>query len=124
MAKKKKETNKRFGLGDIVEWSSQSGGVTKAKKGEVVWVIPAEQEPPTFNELSDKFHDGTLGVTCVRFDTGGKPYISCGTSPLGSVPVQRTTRPGPKRDYENYVVRVGRNHYYRPVVALLKKVKS
>lgn len=32
----------KFNIGDIVEWTSQSGGYTRTKSGEIVAIVPAE----------------------------------------------------------------------------------
>lgn len=45
----------RFKLGDQVEWTSQSNGVAKMKRGKVVVVVPAFIHPRSFAELVDSF---------------------------------------------------------------------
>jgi hypothetical protein len=55
----KNEMNKKMALpklkrGDMVKWISQSRGITRLKKGEVVQVVPAGDKPRV-SQLLDRY---------------------------------------------------------------------
>jgi hypothetical protein len=57
-------------LGDVVQWSSTSGGNTKKKVGIIVYEVAPSQTPATYpdRKLNQKIHD-TLQRLGMKFST-------------------------------------------------------
>lgn len=97
-----------FQLGEMVEWGPMVGGSTRLKRGVIVWVVPARQQPPSVAKLAEHFHFGSLPHSKVKFNTLGKPVRSSGYA-------------GAALDHENYVVRVGKRHLPPPPGGQIEK---
>lgn len=99
-----------FKIGDMVTWTSQSGGYTTEKTGVIVGVVPPHHRLSLHNYAG--FKEDQNGFYR-KYNTG--PIDSCGLS----------------RDHESYLVAVktgktdkAKKTIYWPIVSLLKRING
>lgn len=88
---------KSFKVGDVVHWTSQSGGHTVTKQGVVSAVLPAGKP---------------LASETAYIQPKGASLARLGTSPMAT------------RDHASYIIRVRHSTYYWPQVKHLKRGKA